>query len=70
MTLDDVRVANRDPEKYLFYRVLGARLFTQPRPATEIRWGIPVKSVGPVASLSNKQCDSLSVAEVLKGDIQ
>ena len=38
--------------------------------ATDIRWGIPVKSVGPLASLSNKQCDSLSVAEVLKRDIQ
>jgi hypothetical protein len=26
-TLDDVRVANRDPGKYLFYRVLGATRF-------------------------------------------
>jgi hypothetical protein len=32
--------------------------------------GIPVKSVGPLASLSSKQCDGLSVAEVLKRDIQ
>ena len=36
----------------------------------DIRWGIPVKSVGPLASLSNKQCDGLSAAEVLKRDIQ
>ena len=26
-TLGNVRVANRDPEKYLFYRVLGATRF-------------------------------------------
>jgi hypothetical protein len=37
---------------------------------TGIRWGIPVKSIGPLASLSNKQCDGLSVAEVLKRDIR
>ena len=30
----------------------------------------PVKSIGPLASLTNKQCDGLSVAEVLKRDIQ
>jgi hypothetical protein len=36
----------------------------------DIRRGIPVKSIGRLASLSNKQCDGLSVAEVLKRDIQ
>ena len=36
----------------------------------DIRRGIPVKNIGPLASLSNKQCDGLSVAEVLKRDIQ
>ena len=36
----------------------------------DIRWGIPVKSIGLLASLSNKQCDGLSAAEVLKRDIQ
>jgi hypothetical protein len=30
----------------------------------------PIKSIGPLASLTNKQCDGLSVAEVLKRDIQ
>jgi len=30
----------------------------------------PVKSIGPLASLSNKQRDGLSVAEVLKRDVQ
>lgn len=34
------------------------------------RWGIPVKSIGPLVSLSNKQFDGLSIAEVLKRDIQ
>jgi hypothetical protein len=34
--------------------------------ATNIRWGILVKGIGPLASLSNEQCDGLSVAEVLK----
>ena len=53
-------------EQTWLYRGPGVRA----RPATGIRRGIPVKSVGPLASLSNKQCDSLSVAEVLKGDIQ
>jgi len=32
--------------------------------------GNPLKSIGPLASLSNKQRDGLSVAEVLKRDIQ
>src|SRR6266849_4777223 len=32
----------------------------------DIRWGIPAKSIEPLASLSNKRCDGLSVAEVLK----
>ena len=30
----------------------------------DIRWGIPAKSIEPLASLSNKRCDGLSVAEV------
>jgi hypothetical protein len=28
------------------------------------------RALGPLANLSNKQCDGLSVAEVLKRDIQ
>jgi hypothetical protein len=40
-------------------------------PSTETLGGeFPVKSIGPLVSLSNKQCDGLSVAEVLKRDIQ
>jgi predicted ester cyclase len=35
-------------------------------PQRNIRWGIPVKSIGPLASLNGKQRDGLSVAEVLK----
>jgi predicted ester cyclase len=35
-------------------------------PQRNIRWGIPVKSIGPLASLNSKQRDGLSVAEVLK----
>ena len=37
--------------------------------ATDIRWGIPVESIGPLASRSNKR-DGLSVAEVLTRDIR
>jgi len=48
----------------------GARPKRRDWRATDVRWGIPVKSIGPLASLSNKQCDGLSVAEVLKRDIQ
>jgi len=38
--------------------------------ATDAQRTLGGESIGPLASLSNKQCDGLSAAEVLKRDIQ
>src|SRR5712664_1528454 len=40
-----------------------------PRPYRDHQVGNPLKRIGPLASLSNKQRDGLSVAEVLKRNV-